>query len=127
MAKDSKVYTVEFDKKRLFTFDYNALEVVQETYDDPFKAFAALDELEKTSMIDLKAIKTLIYACLVAGSATKDLDLNISKNTVGRILGELMMKDQEKFQALLEAMAKSIVDFLPEQPPVEEAEGNSKN
>lgn len=130
--KDADVYKVVIEmphkegeevRERTLTFDFNALGVIQEFYDNPFEIIPGIYGGH------INAIKIVGYACLVAGQLYEDervqFDMTISQ--LGRALGVLMMKDHPKYKAFVDTLKKATTDFLPQSKEENEEEGTEKN
>ncbi|WP_371017380.1 hypothetical protein [Pseudalkalibacillus sp. JSM 102089] len=126
--KQAKVLRIELDRERPMTFDFNAMCELQELgYHDPQWAFRELQ------MENLTAMKSVLYASLVAGQLTEDEDasLDLTVHKVGSILGKIMTSDKDHFTSIFSNLGEVIRDFFPsesEEQNKEETDGNdSKN
>ncbi|MDO7487046.1 hypothetical protein Q5O89_16885 [Peribacillus frigoritolerans] len=121
--KQAKVFQVELDKIRPLTFDFNTLSELQELgYEDPFEAIVGMESM------NLKAIKSLFYASLMAGqlAENEDVDFDLSINKVGNLLGQKMQFDNEAFQVLSGILGQAVADFFPEPEVKDEEEAEAK-
>lgn len=110
--KEAQIFQMELDKIRPYTFDFNTLAELQELgYPDPYLAIAGLNSM------NLNAMKALVMAGLISGQAAEDdsVQVELTKNRIGQILGSLMVSDNKKFQDIFNKVGKSVSDFFPEQ------------
>lgn len=124
--KQAKIHKVQFDKERPLTFDFNALCELQELgYENPYVAVAGFEQM------NLKSLKDLMYASLLAGQLAEDEDVefDLSVAKVGRVLGQLINFNNAEFVKISEILGKSVADFFPEPVKEEEKseEEDSKN
>lgn len=117
--KQAKVHKIQFDKTRPLTFDFNALCELQELgYENPYVAVAGFEQM------NLKSLKDLMYASLVAGQLAEyeDVEFDLSNAKVGRILGQLINFNNAEFVKISEILGTAIADFFPEPVKKEESD-----
>lgn len=122
--KDAKIHTIELDKERPLTIDFNSLGLIQEFgYYNPFEI------LNGVKLGLLNSIKIGLYAGLVSGLQAEDekAELDISITQLGRMLGVLMVRDNEAYKKILGTLVDAMTDFLPEEDKKEDKEGKEKN
>lgn len=114
--KQAQVIKVELDKVRPLTFDFNALCELQDSFIDPFVAVAGM------ATGDMKCMRALLHASLVAGQASEDEDkeMELSINQVGKLLGNLLINDQKTYEQIFEVILEGVSLFFPEQEKKEE-------
>lgn len=121
--KQAKVYKVELDRERTLTFDFNALCELQDFYFDPFQAITGLQTM------DVQAMRAILYAMLVAGQAVEDeeVEFDLTLKQVGRLLGSIMMQDNEAMGELMKVITEAIESFFPEQKEVVEEDSKESD
>ena len=123
--KQAKIIQVQLDKERPLTFDFNALCELQESFIDPFIAVAGI------STGDVKCLRSLLHASLVAGQLATDesVEFDLTINQVGRLLGQVMATDNEKYEEIFTVILEGVSLFFPNKvkKAKEDSEDNSKN
>lgn len=117
--KQATLYMIDFDKKRPFTFDFNALAELQDFYDDPLQAIVGLDKM------NLKAMRAIVFSGLVAGAMAKGDELELNPGQVGSYMTGLFA-DQERFAPIFEIIGEASKAFFPDVEEKEE-DGEGKN
>lgn len=117
--KQAEVTLVSFGgKMRPLTFDFNALCELQEDFIDPFVAVAGL------STGDVKCMRSLLYASLVAGQMAKDetVEFDMTRGQVGRSLGLLLINDNDRYEKIFKHILEGVKLFFPDPEDKDEDE-----
>jgi hypothetical protein len=119
--KQATLHMIDFDKKRPFTFDFNALAELQEFYDDPLQAMAQLDKM------NLKAMRAIVFSGLVAGAMAQGKEFELNPGQVGSFMTGLF-SDEERFASLFEIIGEASKAFFPDtEDNTDDVEGEEKN
>jgi hypothetical protein len=119
--KQATLHMIDFDTKRPFTFDFNALAELQEFYEDPLQAMAQLDKM------NLKAMRAIVFSGLVAGSMAKGQEFELTPGQVGSYMTGLFA-DEERFGSLFEIIGEASKAFFPEtENETDDVEEEGKN
>lgn len=117
--KEARIEKINFGGKlRPLTFDFNALCELQEDFIDPFVAIFGI------STGDVKSLRALLYASLVAGQLAEDesVEFDMTKAQVGRHLGLIMSNDMKLYEEIFTVILEGVTLFFPDTKKNEENE-----
>lgn len=108
--QDIKVrkYSIDLEDLQLnITFDFNALSLIEEIYGDINKAIGQLETTESISLI-----RDLVWA----GAANQLMDMKTGEMSMSRWeIGSRLSMNPQQLQKVVEVLARSFHNSLPEQ------------